>query len=260
MKAIKRPRASLAGAMIRRAGRSCIPLMATFLALIYLAVAAWQATTGSSVAQAQTTSVLYFISAPEGDGFYNFDFRGYDETDNTEVDWPARFLFRQNAEIDKVKNALDGCGGDPTISPQVCNGGSAKHFIFWDAGYSLWDDDGGKKQSNSCTSGSQHIRLYANPANVSPYDRNWNSVWGYYIFGTVHKDYEGGSGGSCTTFYSAEGEEGWWVQRILDNLGSWSQQSNSYNWFNGDAGHWDLEDGYWHWTQSNGWAGYVWVP
>ena len=66
MKAIKRPRASLAGAMIRRAGRSCIPLMATFLALIYLAVAAWQATTGSSVAQAplERPSIRRVIASP----------------------------------------------------------------------------------------------------------------------------------------------------------------------------------------------------
>lgn len=76
----------------------------------------------------------------------------------------------------------------------------------------------------------------------------------------MHKDYEGGSGGSCTTYYSAEGEEGWWVQRMLNALPSWTQQSNSYWWDNPDAGHWDLTDGKLHWTQSNGYASYVWVP
>jgi hypothetical protein len=241
--------------------RAALPGVIALLSLGYVVLAIVQAGSTPRSAHAQTTSVLGFLTAPwmQGDGFYNFDFRSYSAS-STNVDWPMRFLFRYNAEIDNVKNAIDGCGGDPSISPTTCNSGSAQHHLFNDNGYNLWDDDGGKKQSNSCSSGAQHMRLYANPDSVWPYDRNYNDTWGFYIFASVHKDFEGGSGGSCTTYYSAEGEEGWWVQRMLDGLPDWYQESNSYYWSNpDDSGHWDLVNGAWHWTQSNGWASYVWV-
>jgi len=88
-----------------------------------------------------------------------------------------RFLFRENADIDKVKNRIDGCGGDPSISPQACNSGSAKYHAFNDQGYLQWDEDGDKKEVNSCSVGAHHMRLYANPWWVYPYDRNYNVTW-----------------------------------------------------------------------------------
>jgi hypothetical protein len=233
--------------------------LVTFFAVAYLSVASWSALADPQGAQAQNTSTLYWLNATENDGFYNFDFKSQNASSNN-VDWPMRFLFFNNAEIDKVKDALDGCHS-PYIPAQTCNNGGGENAAFNDNLILQWDSDGGKKQTNTCSSsGAQHMRFYANPVDVYPYDRNYNTAWGYYIFAAVHKDYEGGSGGSCTTYYSAEGEEGWWVQRMLDYLPGWSQQSNSYYWYNYDGGHWDLYGGNYHWTQSNGYASYVSVP
>jgi hypothetical protein len=209
---------------------------------------------------AQDTSSLWWLdlSGSDSDGLYNFDFKST-TVSSTNVDWPMRFFFHENAEIDKVKNALDGCGGDPSIPTTTCSNGGEQSAYFDDNGYGQWDVDGGIKQANNCFSGSNHMRLYANPSHISPYDRNYSLTWGYFIFACVHKDYEGGSGGSCTTYYSADAaEEGWWVQRMLDYLPGWAQESNSYYWYNAeDPGDWDFYDGHWHWTQSNAWASYV---
>jgi len=238
--------------------RTILPALLSMLAAAYLTGSLFVGLGNGPSAQAQTTTSLNWVYGPNGDGFWNFDFRSESAVYNN-VDWPIRFLFRQNAEIDKVKNALKGCVS-PIYFPSACSSGSENHLLFNDNGYDQWDGDGGIKEANSCSAGAQHMRLYANPANVYPYDRNWNSTWGYYLMASVHKDYEGGSTYSCTTYYSAEGEEGWWIQRIQNNLTSWSLVSNGQNWINADAGHWDTVGGKLHWTQSNGYGSYVWVP
>ncbi|MFN0093802.1 MAG: hypothetical protein ACKVVT_03360 [Dehalococcoidia bacterium] len=236
--------------------RALVPCVLAVAAATYLARAFLSGGSPSRQAVAQNTTVLAWIGAPGQDGFYNFDFKSQSATSNN-VDWPMRFLFRDNANINKIKNAIDGCGGDPTISPTTCSSGGAQYHRFQDYPNSAeWDGDGGKKQSNHCTNGAQHMRLYAR----SSTDKNHNSEWGYYVFASVHKDWEGGSGGSCTQYFSAEGEEGWWVLRILNNLPAWTVHSNSYWWSNPDSGHWDTYQGHQHWTESNGWAAYVWVP
>lgn len=259
MKNDKTPLRSRLGRITTSARGVGVAAVVAVAAGAYLVLGFAQLASSAQPAHANTTTTLTWITAPGSDGFWNFDFRNTSVNAN-DVDWPLRFLFRQNAEIDKVKDALGGCAS-PIYLPFVCvTSGSQNHLQFNDNGYLQWDEDGGIKQGNTCAAvGSQHMRIYANPANVFPYDRNMNGTWGYYVFASVHKDYEGGSGGFCTQYFSAEGEEGWWIQRMLDNL-PWTQQSNSYNWVNADAGHWDLVGGHWHWTQSNGLAGYVFVP
>ena len=206
--------------------------------------------------QAQETDTLGWIDSFEGDGFYNFDFKSSSAV-STNVDWPLRFIFNDNAEIDKVKDKIDGCGGDPTISPEACSSGSIQGFYYDDGAqfpYTGWDGDGGKKQANYCLYGANHIRLYANDT----VDRNYNSIWGYYIFGTVHLDYEGGGTYNCTEYYSTETQETWWRNRFSSSLG-WDTAS-SKSFYNYDAGHWDEYGGHDHYTASSGYGSFVEVP
>ncbi len=189
------------------------------------------------------------VSAGSADAWYNYDFKTQ-SAEASNVDWPIRYLFAADAEVDKVKNTIDGCGGDPTINP--CLGDHVVHeakFRGRENGYWYWDGDGGRKQGLSCQL-DQHIRVYA----LSSTDRNWDPELGYYILGSVHKDYEGGE---CDDlFYSAEGEQGWWDTRIA-GISGWTVHANISYWSNFENARWADST---HWVHSDGLTTYVDVP
>lgn len=214
------------------------------LSLLYLAGGLVQSLATPTPATANSTNNLTTISLGYSDYIFNWDSLD-GSTSSKKVDWPVRFIFWDDANINRVKDRLDGCGGDPSLSPQVCSSSSTKYFRFNDGPETQYfeevDWDGGKKQGVSCDY-DQHIRVYA-------YDltgRNYNASLGFYVMGTVHKDLEGG--GCENSYYSAEGEEGWWVTRA-GQISGWSVTSGPYL-SNYESGRWDTN----HWIQSDGYS------
>jgi hypothetical protein len=96
----------------------------------------------------------------------------------------------------------------------------------------------------------QHIRVYAE----SSADRDYDPSFGYYVFGSVHKDDEGV--GCDDLYYSAEGEQGWWDSR-LSGISGWSNSAGTSYWYNYESARWG--DGS-HWIQSYGYTSYTDVP
>lgn len=99
------------------------------------------------------------VIAYAGDSWENYDFTS-PTWDANGVDWPLRFVFYNNAEVDYVKNKIDGCNGDPSISPTICNTlASAQYFWTYDTSDSggnptSWlgyDADSGLKQTIGCS-------------------------------------------------------------------------------------------------------------
>jgi hypothetical protein len=130
----------------------------------------------SVAAQAATTQHLRTISIRDNT-FWNYDF-DKKEVSSTGVDWPVGLIFRNNAEVDKVKAGLDG---------YMRHRGSKKYARLKDAGEeATWDEDGGKKTRRCPVFGqtAYHFRVYADGD-----DRLYNTSWGYYVIGTAHMDH-----------------------------------------------------------------------
>lgn len=161
------------------------------------------AATGTMVWQvdptgAATARSLTLLGFAGNDALYNYDFLSTTAS-ATNVDWTANMMFRNNAEIDKVKAIL---------MPEFKNEGSAKYALLRDESYYTWDVDHGMKNPNdaSCPS-NVHMRLYADSD-----DRMYNLTDGFYIFGTTHIDWlEGCSGES---FGYSEDAEAAFVSRF----------------------------------------------
>jgi hypothetical protein len=195
-----------------------------------------------------TATSFGWVSAGSSDQWLNYDFQ--DDTAHTasNVDWPVRFLFDTNAEVDKVKDTIDGCHS-VYLSPQLCDSASAKAFYGKENNVVYWDYDSGRKGGLHCQL-DMHMRVYA----VFPADRNYDPNLGYYVLATVHKDLENGS---CQVqYYSAEGEQSWWDTRI-SAIPGWTDHANISYWYNYEPAHWaDAQ----HWVQSDGYTSYIDVP
>jgi hypothetical protein len=221
-------------------------------ACVYLGLAAMRLAMAPSDASALKTYTLAKVSMGTEDWWWNWDFLGQSES-SAAVDVPMRFVFANNAEIDLVKNRLDGCGGDPNISPTQCAYGGSMYQRLSDQAPSgngngtWWDSDKGIKHGYFCDY-DNHMRLYARPS----YDRMYSYSLSYYIVASVHLDFEFPYG--CTNHYFAEEiEEQWWVNRINSHLwqyGWWANYGTS-NWSNYEFGRWMDNT---HYIQSDGYA------
>lgn len=185
-------------------------------------------------------------------------FRNYDNTEgqpwSTHVDWPVRYLFRENAEVDDIKDMLDGCSGNggPTINPCLGDDGGAKSHYYDDASGVYEDKDSGIKQGLTCEYWDYHMRVYANDVN----DWNYNDDWGYWVVATVHRDYEdpGVFTWECTGDYeSTESDESFWSARIAA-VDTWDMlhtyPTASFWMMNNENGQMDAS----HYLESNGWG------
>lgn len=197
-----------------------LAVAAVVLGSIYLAFAAVHVARNAQSASANTVpaSIFSVLSTPGGETFRNWDFvTTVDARD--QVDWPIRFLFRDDAEIDKVKHRVDGIGSDPFISPVLDAGGSTKYHYFNHEGSWEWDADSGIKQGLLCIT-DHHMRFYADSSS----DRNgYDTGWGYYLFGTLHEDDEGWA--CADEWESLEEDEDWWRTRIEGAL-----ENGTYGW------------------------------
>ena len=195
------------------------------------------------------------------DYVWNWDYGSKtDETDRYRVDWAMRFVFKENADIDYVKDRLDGRWHDPSISPNLNNVLAHHKFAYVDDGHdhqgSYWDEDKGLKNHTGCFWNFGHMRFYANG------DSNYNPTLGYYVVATLHRDHEALH---CDNqFSSLESHEDTWIDRIEDNLGpdtdyDWTVTENATSWQNGISGTRDIGGGN-HTYQSDGWGHEVTVP
>lgn len=127
---------------------------------------------GAATACCGNLRLLYF----SGDAIRNYDF-----TEQTvaadKVDWGAALLFYNNANINKIKNALSPygyTGEGASMNGRLSDTGGASY---------VWDTDKGKKKGG-CYDQYTHYRIYAHPS----YDYMYNPAMGYFLFGTPHYD------------------------------------------------------------------------
>ena len=239
------------------------------LAVGYLAVSGANLFLAVSPAEANTapSGTLRWLQMGHGDSVYNWDFKNKNSRGSNNVDWGMRYLFHDNAEVDYIKDRMDGVMTDPRIRPTVGNVGSLKHAYIFDGpdhNGSSWDSDGGIKNNPWCNWNLGHMRLYANDG------QSYNRDLGYYVVASVHQDYEGWH---CTNKYrSREVDEQFWYDRIDDNLTypseyNWKLIDNGFNWRNGVSGTVDIDDDAdpsdeeeKHGYESDGWGPTVSVP
>lgn len=116
--------------------------------------------------------LLYF----SGDAIRNYDFN---QQTIGHVDWTVNLLFFNDAEIDRIKNALcdqnqrNWCiNGEPIYGRLSDNGGQSY----------VWDEDSGRKRGD-CTL-YDHYRIYADSD-----DHMYTPAMGFYVFGATHRDW-----------------------------------------------------------------------
>ncbi|MCA1706171.1 MAG: hypothetical protein LC808_24065 [Actinobacteria bacterium] len=161
-----------------------------------------------------TARSLVLLGFAGNDALYNYDFLSTSAS-ATNVDWTANMMFRNNAEIDKVKSIL---------TPEFRNEGSVKYALLKDDTSYVWDSDRGMKNPAGTCPSDVHLRLYADGD-----DRMYNLTDGFYIFGTTHIDwYEGCSG---EQFGWSEDAESSFVNRFR-NKGYvvWEDCCDWFNW------------------------------
>ena len=127
------------------------------------------------------------ILLADGDRAYNWDHTG-PNTGADKVDWPWTLFFYDNAEVDKVKAVVDGLVGP--AGGVWKNEGDDNFFRQDDVAGFGWDSDRGMKDPQGNCPTHNHFRIYAQ----SDEDRNFNTVDGFYVFATSHKDVNHGNG------------------------------------------------------------------
>lgn len=179
-----------------------------------------------------TTNSQYLLTADSGTSWYNYDHRS-PASWSTNVDWPIRYIFTNDATINAVKSGLDGssavnCGGrpmtGPVISPDLCASGNSMNHKSTMTNWSGFDADGGIKRGLTGCQMDYHMRLYARP---NGFDYNFNLAYGKHVFASVHRDWEGCS--PANYFDSLDNgisnsSESWFNNRILNYLGSSSME------------------------------------
>lgn len=225
---------------------------------IFLSGASLFLAPSTASASAAPNGTYYRYLLGEADYVWNWDYNSMSRSQSN-VDWAMRFIFKDNADIDYVKDRLDGQRQDPRITPVLSDFGGAKYAHVDDGaqhGGNYWDSDRGIKNTPNCAWNFGHMRLYAKN------DRHYNSVLGYYVVASVHRDYEGFH---CSWWFSSrETHEDTWINRIENNLGSnteynWTVADNVTSWRNGVSEETDIGGGN-HAYVSDGWGPHVTVP
>lgn len=183
----------------------------------------------------------------DNDEFWNYDFFGQ-SAEAGNVDWAIDLVFYNNANINKVKDALN---------PWYPNIGGPKFEYMRDGpnGTWKWDQDGGRKLTGCPPTGwFEHYRVYADPGDDSMY----NVYYGYYILGSTHFDYNDGCSGQQAG-YSETGET-WIAYRSGQAWGTDRVFYSCCTFYNAEAFRTEMTDGIPHIWENNGNATYVSVP
>jgi hypothetical protein len=197
----------------------------------------------SNSAQAWSVPNLQALTFGYGDTINNYDFLSEVAASNN-VDWPVDILWWNNATVDYVKGSLN---------PWFMSEGGPEHFFLSDGandGYQFrWDDDKGRKTgSNVCFGDTYHYRVYA-PQPLG--DHFYNPNFGYYVFGTTHRDHNE----SCNDYYNDSEVVEQYIWQIQHGGIYWSSLYD-YAWFynrvSGNAAN--------HYWDSDGYATYIAMP
>ena len=202
--------------------------MLVAVAAAYLAVSLTNLVSSTTMVRGATAPSDSYgtITLGSTDTIYNWDFNSSSvESDN--VDWGLRFIFWDNAEVDYVKDRLDGEGNDPEIDPELDSLKKGAKYAYVDDGpeEGLWsnfiDTDRGIKDWPGCEFNWGHMRVYARTET----DKNYSAGWGYYVVASTHVDMETASDDCIREYRSEEVDEDKWVDRIEDHL-----SDSPYNW------------------------------
>ena len=191
-------------------------------------------------AGAASTSHLDFYSQG-ATTIRNYDFNNQVVT-ATGVDWAVDLLFIQNATINKVKAGFPSYDQGGTCA-------SAQYGRMNDngAGY-VWDSDQGKKTTCCPITGSDyHFRVYADSDDRLGY----SAGFGYWVFGTTHKDVQ--ECGSGTWYGDSEAAESHLVSVRPSN---WSVCASCQWMKNAEPARWDGD----HFWSNDGYASVLYVP
>ncbi len=167
---------------------------------------------------------------------------------NSLVDWPASYMFWNDAEVDKIKNGM--CNLGQNLSPYskfYCGqGGWMRMKVIETDGTLSWDDDAGHKLghvSNDFLEGCpsiwrEHMRLYGPRPNWhSVQDRFYHPAFGYFVIGTTHLDFNDSPG--CFNRHNGYPDvaENWFAGP-LDQVNGWTVDYQCcYMWANSDYVH-----------------------
>jgi hypothetical protein len=139
------------------------------------------APTGSQNAEAATSVKMPQNLTWAGDRFLNYDMVdavfGRDK-----VDWPVTVLFTNNADVNYVKNMMDG-----DWAPLDASSANQNYNLLNDGFGQAWDGDGGKKTTSCPALGdyANHYRAYGIGAGQHLY----NTTLGYWVPATTHRDW-----------------------------------------------------------------------
>lgn len=112
-----------------------------------------------------------------------------------------------------------------------------------------YDTDSGQKTAVGC-SWYYHMRVYAR----SDTDQNYNPDYGFYVFMTVHQDYETVWPGCPDKYRSYESHESHFIWRA-QQVG-WSTSANLSYQYNAETfREWAPNS----WVESNGYVSYIYV-
>lgn len=137
------------------------------------------------------------------DRFWNYDFRGYGGNYEGNLDWHASLIFKNNAEIDLVKESLNTA---------YFNGAGGFEIAELDEGIGYFEDeDRGRKNEPGCPGYGIHYRIYADfGSDGDPNaDNMFNPDWGHWVLGTTHFDENDGCSGYTKIFGTSEQAEGY---------------------------------------------------
>ena len=217
-----------------------VPLLFVLGSALYFGLAAFNFAFNPVPAEANTapSSSYERTDLTGNDWAWNWDYRTKSAS-RTNVDWGMRYLFKDNASVNHVKQRLNGDHNNPNIVPRLSNfwgDGSTKHAHMKDGSRAGWASDGGIKDFPHCRWNSLHLRVYANGSG----GRQYNQEYGYYVIASSHKDHESfwNRFRSCNNKYSSlEYHEDWLIDRVEDHLGSgtrykWVVDDNALTWGN----------------------------
>jgi hypothetical protein len=128
--------------------------------------------------------------------FYNYDFGTPTCARADNVEWPVDLLFFNNATIDKINTTLGSFFpyGKPFASTDYAR-------INDGAGY-FWARNGGRKTAaESAGTSDDHYRIYAYS------QRSYTTSLGYFVIGTMHKDFNEFAGATEATYGDSEQAE-----------------------------------------------------
>lgn len=172
--------------------------------------------------------------------FTNYDYRqgGFGD-----VDWPTGFLFRGNANVNRVKEGV--CSLTTHFWKFCIAGGTQNMYVKGVPPAESWEgfdtDRGRKRFEQFCNSmeWTSHMRMYAPQTTngMASGDDNFFSVqYGFMVVGTTHLDYQDKDGCGARQHGFTEVGENWFLG-TLNGIPGWTVAPEIWGFLNANANH-----------------------